>query len=880
MKAIVITNLKDSNQNIEKLPILIPHPQEITYYSKDQSFKIETSINMQFFNIKKQGLLIEILNEFFKPLSELQVNHENIEDFDLNRNYPQKDKESSYYLEISNNQVIIASQYERGIFYGLQTLIQILKNYYINHFSKRDTQNERISTFIIPEITINDFSDLQMRGVAYDCSRGQIFSVESAKRFIRILSHYKLNTMCLYIEDTFAHPKHPLIGKDRGAFTPEEIKEIDKYAQQHFIELIPIFECLGHVDNILQHKKYQDLGEFPGAHSLDISNSDVFPFLEDYISLMSESFSSKTFHIGCDETFDIGRYRSRELVEKKGKSQALIDYYEKIFALAKKHGNEKVIIYDDFVRKNEDVLKGLTRELILMYWDYEPHDEYPAVKYLLDEGYQVIVSPSMLNWNRNFPDYKNASENIVVLIDEAYAYRDQGCLGVLTSTWGDQRYFSLRENEIFGAVLTAGKAWNCNNFDYDTFKKNYGYLFFGINKSNLNIFLKLFTRLSGSPEYYYRLLVIVPPIFYTDMFKHPFASKKIKPPTKDYKELKETGDLCLDLYKKVKSSVLFEEENFEYIKFGAELAQFYGRKIENSVELSKKLRKSNLEGEELNDVLEKLNSLKEQVKYLKERYEILWLRASKRPCLKYNLRLFDRLIDAYEEKRAQLKDKIYFKNPELPSEWIWAKETICPVKPRFFRKTFEINQPIEKAVIQAMVCNHMKIYVNEKFVGEVLGRFSLSRLPIILRVKTFHITSYLREGRNNISIEAYNYDGYKGALNVFGQIRLKSGDVKEISSDSTWKGMKKDIKLNNEWYKIDYDDDGWKNVKSYGPPPNLNGNIIRPNLLEGEDSLTQAYFGVQGYFYNGLISLKNKYLVKYIIRPFIPLLIKILKPFG
>jgi hypothetical protein len=880
MKVIIFENLSDSEEQFEKIPILIPQPQEILTFSKDQSFKIESVLNLAFYNVENESLFIKSLNDYFSSMAEIKLNKKSLEKInDLESKLPHENSESSYYFDISNNQVLIASEYERGLFYGLQTFIQIVKNYFIIQNQDGSSQN-RLRKIVLPQITIRDFCDIKMRGVAYDCSRGQIFSVVSAKRFIRILSHYKLNTMCLYIEDTFAHPKHPLIGKNRGAFTPEEIREIDEYAKNHFIELIPIFECLGHVDNILQHKKYQDLGEFPGAHCLDISNPDVFPFLEDYISLMSETFSTKTFHIGCDESFDIGRHRSQGLIEKKGKGQALIDYYEKIYEITKKHGNERVIMYDDFVRKNEEVLEGLTRDITLMYWDYEPHDEYPAVKNLLDEGYKVIVSPSMLNWNRNFPDNKNASKNIIVLIDEAYTYKEEGCLGVLTSTWGDQRYFSLRENEIFGALLTAGKAWNCKNFDYKSFKRNFGYLFYGIKEKDLDIFQNLFTKLSSTPEYYYRLLVIVPPIFYTDLFKHPFTSKKVKPAIKEYEDLKEIGVLCLDLYKQIKDSVLFEKKNFEYIKYGAELATFCGRKIKNSVDVSKKLRKADVPREELENIIKYLSSLKEKVGYLKDRYEDLWLRASKRPCLDYNLQFFDHLMSCYEDKISQLKENITFKDPQIPSEWIWANETICPAKPRYFRKSFKLDQSVEKAILQAMVCNHMEIYINGKFIGEVLGRFSLSRLPIILRVQTFDITPYLEEGRNNISVKAFNYDGYKGAINIFAQIRLESGEIKELNSDSSWVCSKKELSENDEWNKRDYNDKAWKKVKSYGSPPKLNGDILKPNLLEGEKSLTQAYFDVQGYFYNGLISLKNKYLVKYIIRPFIPLLIKILKPFG
>ena len=61
-------------------------------------------------------------------------------------------------------------------------------------------------------------------------------------------------------------------------------------------------------------------------------------------------------------------------------------------------------MYDDIVRKDENILKNLNKDLILMYWDYNPKKSFPDLEKLLNAGYKVIVSPSMLNWQRNFPD--------------------------------------------------------------------------------------------------------------------------------------------------------------------------------------------------------------------------------------------------------------------------------------------------------------------------------------------------------------------------------------------------------------------------------------------------------------------------------------------
>ena len=208
---------------------------------------------------------------------------------------------------------------------------------------------------ILPCMKIRDCPDLKIRGIAQDISRGQVFTIENAKRYIRTISHYKMNFYCVYIEDMFAHPNHPNIGKSRGALTREKICEIDKLAKERFIEFVPIFECIGHVDNILTHKEYENLAEYPGAQCLNISNPQIYNFLEDFISEMSKAFPSPYFHIGCDESFDFGKYRSAEFIKKVGKDQAYVDFYEKLYQMVRSYGKHNVIMYDDILVNDKKV---------------------------------------------------------------------------------------------------------------------------------------------------------------------------------------------------------------------------------------------------------------------------------------------------------------------------------------------------------------------------------------------------------------------------------------------------------------------------------------------------------------------------------------------
>ncbi len=877
---IVIKNLRKLDDYIVQEPVLIPKPKEISRLENNSAYILSSDSILSFINIKDNELFVNDINDFlreFTGMDPLKIDNPSDSDNKLLNEKSEWDlldvnNPEGYNIEIINERILVYALHENGLFYGMQTILQLLKNALLSGGTSLKKKK-----LILPEIEIRDVPDLKIRGVAQDISRGQVFTIDNAKRYMKILSHYKMNFYCLYMEDMFAHPKHPLIGKGRGALTIEEIKDLDIFAKEHFIELVPIFECLGHVDNILAHEEYEHLGEFPGAQCLNISNPDIYSFLNDFISEISNAFSTEYFHIGCDESFDLGKGRSKEFIKEQGKGKALVDCYEKIYHLARENGNRHVIMYDDIVRINKEVQKTLEKDLILMYWNYSPKKKYPSLEKYIKAGFRVIVSPSMMNWQRNFPDNKNSSKNIINFTRKAYKYRNHGCLGVINSTWGDQRYYSLRENEIFGAVLSAAVSWTTPGFNYISFKKNFGFLFYGIEKEKLDSFNELYTLLSSSASYYYRGIKLLPPFFNTYFFKHPFSTKKLKPTFKKYAKLGDMAAKCLEIHGELKASVVFESENFEYIEFGAEIARFLKEKIGISLKISKLLKNPDFPRGAL---IKDLEGVKEKVQYLKDKYEKLWLRAAKRPGLDEILKLYDSLIKFYEDKISQLKNEKDFEDPYLKSEWIWARETSGPSAPRYFRKIIEINNDFEKAVIQGIASNQMKIYINGKYIGEVFSRLSLSALPIKNRVKVWDITSELKKGKNIIAIEAYNYEGFKGAINLYGEIKLKAAAItEEIFTDKTWLTNKKEIFDTDDWLKLDFDDSLWKPAKSYGRPPKLNGDIFAPNLMNGEISSTQDYFGMEGFFYNIIGSFASNFVAK-LAKPFIPKVVKFLKPYG
>lgn len=892
LKFFIIKNLDKLKNTPSEKPILIPAPKKLTIGGGNYSFSLKGESKFFYYGTERSQFFVDDVNEALNQFCAL--NYENsgiIEDF-KDIEYIKRingDKiidDEGYGLIISNKTVIIYSKTEQGLFYAIQTLIQIFKNGFLKNKIQLSEKKENRKHIILPEIEIIDYPDLRIRGITEDIARGQVFSLIGAERFIKKFSHYKLNTFCpCYFQDMIINPDHPKIGKNRGALTVEEIKEIDKYAKERFVNFFPIYNCIGHQDNIFMIEDYWNLAEFPGSGCVNVSNPKIFPFLKSYIEILSEAFSSKWFHIGCDESFDLGTVRSRDLVEKEGKGKVLIDFYNKIFKMITETGKDKIMMYHDIPITDEYILKNLNKEIILMYWDYAPRDYYKDLDKLLDAGFKVIVSPSMLNWCRNFPDNIHASKNIINLTKQGINNKDRGVIGMLNSIWGDHHYYSFRDNTLFGGILGATVSWNSRFDNYEDIVKNYGFLFYGIEKKDQERYFKLFNTLSSMPKLYKKVSILLPPLFFTYLFKHPFTSEKIKPPFEKYELMEEMAIESLRIYEELENLVIFNKENFEYIKFGAELAQILSEKIKTSISITNLLKSNDFNDELREKIIPQLVEMKNKFTYLKNRYEELWLRSAKRPCLDQILILFDFVINAYNKKIEELNQNIQFVDPYLESKWIWVKEFENPPKPRYFRKVIKIDQNIKKAIIQGIAGNYIEIYVNGTLIGKVLSRFSLHIVPIARRVKAFDITNLLKKGNNVIAIKGINYQGFGGAFNIFGQILLDNNSIQEFYSDNSWVCYKKEEFSNDSWSQIDFNDKRWSKVKSFGRPPNLNGDIIKPDLLKGEYSLTQDYFGATSYIYSTLGALKHHFgllglLMYHLARRFIRFIVKKINLYG
>lgn len=227
-----------------------------------------------------------------------------------------------YVLTTTSEGISINGQTENGVFYGIQTL------------RKSIPAEAKGATILIPAGEIKDEPRFPYRGMHLDVGR-HFFPIEFIKKYIDLLALHNMNTFHWHLTEDQGwrieikkYPKLTEIGSQRsrtvigkntqeydntpygGFYTQEEAKEIVKYAQEHYITVIPEVDLPGHMLAALA--AYPELGCTGGPYEvcprwgvfedvLCIGNDKTMQFLEDVMGEIIEIFPSEYVHIGGDE---------------------------------------------------------------------------------------------------------------------------------------------------------------------------------------------------------------------------------------------------------------------------------------------------------------------------------------------------------------------------------------------------------------------------------------------------------------------------------------------------------------------------------------------------------------------------------------------------
>ncbi len=366
-------------------------------------------------------------------------------------------KKEGYELSIQPNHIELKFADACGMFYALITLKQIVIQY----------GND------IPCLEIEDFPDLEVRGVMLDISRDKVPKLSSLYQLVDKLAMLKFNHFELYIEGfSFAYPSFANLWRGETPITGEEIKALDAYCKERFIDLVPNQNGLGHMAAWLATDEYRDLAESnKGVNffGMEMPPSTLNPTDERSLALVRQmtsdllpNFSSKYFNVNLDEPFELGAEKNKMLAEEIGKGQLYIDYVKKIYKMVNDEG-KKMLMWGDIINKHPEIIPQIPKDVTVLQWGYEsnsPFDKYGND--LSNAGLDFYMCPGTSSWTSLAGRTDNMLKNITAAAESAKKY---GAKGLLVTDWGDSGHLQYIPVSYAGFAFSAALAWNTASKD-------------------------------------------------------------------------------------------------------------------------------------------------------------------------------------------------------------------------------------------------------------------------------------------------------------------------------------------------------------------------------------------------------------------------------
>lgn len=355
-----------------------------------------------------------------------------------------------YRIAIVPNRIVVESADDAGAHYAAMTLRQIRR--------------------VAPELpcgTIEDWPDFAVRGAMLDISRDKVPTMTTLFRLVDELSEWKFNHLELYTEHTFAYRAHPDVWRYADPMTAEQVRELDAYCRERFVELVPNQNSFGHMTRWLKHPPYRELAEAPEGHTA-WGQWRPFPFslnpldprsLELVAGLYDEllpNFASRKFNVGCDETVDLGQGRSKETCDRLGKGRVYLDYLLKVHEKVRRHGLT-MHFWGDIILNHPELLAEVPRDSVALVWGYEADHPFDVQCTALEaSGLPFHVCPGTSSWNALTGRTETMLRNVRAAAHHGLGH---GATGLLMTDWGDNGHWQTLPFSYPGWAWAACCAW-------------------------------------------------------------------------------------------------------------------------------------------------------------------------------------------------------------------------------------------------------------------------------------------------------------------------------------------------------------------------------------------------------------------------------------
>ena len=398
-----------------QLPI-IPYPNSVKLYPGNFTIQASTRVYTNLQGDDKALFLNYIYLEELPVSSTPFELEKNVIKLLLDDTLDMNDE--AYNLLVTQDAITIKAKTTKGIFYGIQTILQLYQKY--------DDEGE------IPCCEIYDSPAFEYRGVMLDVSR-HFVPLEFIYKQIDMLAHFKINTLHIHLTDTggwrIEIKQYPLLtqkaayrnesdwnrwcnsgldghyndtgtpGAYGGFYTQDQMRELVSYATKKFINIVPEIEMPGHSEEVMYaYPEYSCASQPYVNHDLCVGNPDTFTFLCNVLTEVMDIFPSPYIHIGGDEALKYG-WKTCPKCLKVMQDNNFTDFdqlqsylIKKIEAFLDEH-NRHLLGWDEILEG------GLPPHAYVMSWTGEQGGIIAA-----QTGHHVVMSPSLYMYLDHYQD--------------------------------------------------------------------------------------------------------------------------------------------------------------------------------------------------------------------------------------------------------------------------------------------------------------------------------------------------------------------------------------------------------------------------------------------------------------------------------------------
>lgn len=295
---------------------------------------------------------------------------------------------------------------------------------------------------------MSDYSHLQHFGTMLDCSRNAVMNLSSVKKWIDITADLGYNTLMLYTEDTYEVEGEPYFGHWRGRYSQEELREMDAYAADKAMELVPCIQTLAHLNALMRWPQYDRISD---CHDILLAGDErVYELIERMFETLSKCFRSRLVNIGMDEAAMIGLGRYLEQHGYQNRSEILVTHLARVAKIAATYGFEVIMWGDMFIRLaaggdyyvdqvevSEDIKRKIPDNVHLIYWDYYSTDKTHYDRQM--KAHTDIKAPAWFaggiwTWTGFAPHNAYSMRATEAALQSC---REQGVRDIVLTLWGD-----------------------------------------------------------------------------------------------------------------------------------------------------------------------------------------------------------------------------------------------------------------------------------------------------------------------------------------------------------------------------------------------------------------------------------------------------------